>query len=88
MLLSNKTLQEIFKDTKGLIRSRKSNRDRQNNGQKTKDNRQTVVKRQRTTDKQWSKDKAQQTNNDIQNTIQKFIDWTTRTPLIAVRRHA
>jgi hypothetical protein len=52
MLLSNKTLQEIFKDTKGLIRSRKSNRDRQNNGQKTKDNRQTMVKRQRTTDKQ------------------------------------
>ena len=60
--------QEEFNGTIGVIRIRKSNKDRQDNGQKTD---KTMAKRK----------KDNGTNNDLQNTTQKSKDRATRNPL-------
>ena len=53
----------------GVIRSRKSKKDRQYNGQKKKK------------DRQYNGQMKKKDNNDKQNTTQKTIDGATRTPL-------
>jgi hypothetical protein len=61
-------LHDEFNDTKGVIRIRKSKKERQHNGQKTEGE---------TT--QWPKEKRP--NNDLQNITYKTKDLVTRTLL-------
>ena len=44
VLCSNNDVQEEFEDTKGVIRIRKSKKDRQHNDQKKNDKRKTIYK--------------------------------------------
>ena len=65
----NYNCQEEFEDTKGLIKIRKSRKDRQHNGQK-KD-------RQHNGQKKMNKN----SNNDLQNTTQKTEDRASVHPM-------
>ena len=84
--------QEEFEDTKGVIRSHQSKKDRQHNGKKKKDKKtRSVWRYQRGNQKssiesegltmQWSKENDNSTNNDLQNITQKTKDRATRIPL-------
>ena len=63
-------LQEEFDDTKGVIRSIKSKKDRHHNGQKKK-GQTTIYKTDNTL--------AKRTNNDLQNTTGETKDRATMT---------
>jgi len=73
----------------GVIRSRKSKKDRQYNGQKKKKDRQCNGQKkkdrqyngQKKKDRQYNGQMKKKNNNDKQNTTQKTIDGATRTPL-------
>ena len=83
-------VEEEFKDTKGVIKIRKS-KDRQHNDQKKKDKQRSTKHTHKTkdhvtrtplkTDKTMVKKPKKWINNDLQNFTQKTKDRVTRTQL-------
>ena len=69
-------LYEEFEDTKGIIRIRKSKKNRQHNGQKKK-NRQHNGHKKKNRQHYDRKKKNKTTNNDLHNTTQKTKDRVT-----------
>ena len=75
-------LQEKCADTKAVIISRKSNKNRQYHGPKKKDKMQTTI--YKTLHRKQKIDQHEpnyHSNNHLQNTTQKTKDWPTRTQL-------